>query len=82
MSVSRECSMIELDGKDWYYLLENEYGGGSKCVGPFTSEDVAWEHLMDYNCNPGGSYTERYTTATLPQTLRNWIDNATRRESF
>jgi hypothetical protein len=65
MSTNSECHFIEWGEGSWYYILENYYAPKNawdwrehaSCYGPFSSEEVADDHLRNNHANPGGSCT-------------------------
>lgn len=62
MSTGLECEIVEVRPGEWYYILELgfaprvawDWREHARAVGPFPSYDAAWEHLADFEANPGG----------------------------
>lgn len=62
MSTNSECSFIQWDEGEWYYILEHrnapknawDWREYATAYGPFKSEEKAQQHLHDHHANPGG----------------------------
>jgi len=62
MSTGLECMFLEKTEGEWYYILE-QYGSPkgvwdwldyADAYGPFSSEEMAQDHLHKNHANPGG----------------------------
>jgi hypothetical protein len=63
MSTGSNCLFVQVETANWYYLLEHysapkhswDWREHSDAYGPFSSEELAHEHLRQNHANPGGA---------------------------
>lgn len=72
MSTGLECAIMELAPGKWYYVLQRydcpvgawDWMEYAKVVGPYLSEDRAFDGLRRNEANPGGYSSEPYDSKT------------------
>lgn len=63
MSTGCNCLFLQVEPQKWYYVLEDssapknawDWRENSTAYGPFSTEDLADQHLRDNHANPGGA---------------------------
>jgi hypothetical protein len=65
MSTGLECNYVEAKPNKWYWLLATSKDGWSwlddaTVVGPFPTQEDAYDHLHSHEANPGGYCRFRY----------------------
>lgn len=63
MSTGCNCLFVQVEAEKWYYVLEHgsapknawDWREYSTAYGPFSTEEVAHQHLHDNHANPGGA---------------------------
>lgn len=64
MSTGSECQFLEIRRNAWYYILEDggapddawDWRDYASAYGPFSSFDLAHDHLRENHANPGGHW--------------------------
>ena len=85
MSTNRECVFIEVEPKQWFYVLENgnapkdasDWYDFATAYGSFPTFDKALEHLGSNHANPGRfSQLNYHSELTISVSLQKLIDEA------